>query len=146
MEACLKQLHSDTPSSPSVAALSDQFDDASNLAYENYINPTDQEFVLSNSEYQVIDDAHLPDKNLEAQHLARKHVLRVPDLSASAKRLCNSWKAIIPTLIGPYLHYVSQMLGKPLSPFSLSITLCSQSQCTRKPVNILCLLFDHKCL
>ena len=144
LEAHLKQLHSNTPSLPPVTALSDQFDDE--LVYENYIDPTDQEFVPSDSKYQVVDDTHLPNENLEAQHPACKHVLWVPDLSASAKHLCNSLKAIVPTLISPYLHYISQTLGKPLPPFSLSITLCSWSQCTHKPVNILCLLFNCKCL
>ncbi|KAI9455389.1 hypothetical protein HD554DRAFT_2240444 [Boletus coccyginus] len=81
----------------------------------------------------------LPEATLKAQPPACKCVL--PDISAEC--LCTSWKTVIPTLIHPYLHYISQTLGKPLLPFSFAITLCYRSQCTRKPVNILCLLFNH---
>ena len=139
----LEQLHSvEAPSSPlSVETFSDQLDDE--LGYENHIDSSDQEFVPSDSEsYQVIDDTQLLEATSEAQPLARKHVL--PDISA--ERLCGSWKTIIPTLIQPYLHYVSRTLGRPLPPFSLAITLCSRSQCMRKTVSLLCLLFDRKFL
>ena len=93
----------EAPSSPlSVETFSDQLDDE--LGYENHIDSSDQEFVPSDSEsYQVIDDTQLLEATSEAQPLARKHVL--PDISA--ERLCGSWKTIIPTLIQPYLHYVS---------------------------------------
>ena len=142
LAACLEQLQSEAVSSPSLVKEADHFDDE--LTYENYIDPADQDFILSNGEDHVYADAPLlPDEDLEAQHWVCKHsVLQDP----TTEHLCNNWKVLIPTIIKPYLYYVSWTLGKPLSPVPLSITLCNQSQCICKSVNIVCLLFDHKWL
>lgn len=140
LAAHLEQLHSEVPCSPpSIETFADQLDDE--FAYENHFDSNDQEFILSNSEsHQVVGDTQLLEATSGAQSLVRKCVL--PDIFA--EHLCSSWKTIIPTLIQPYLQYVAQTLGKPLPLFSLAIALCGQSQCTRKPVNILCLLFNRK--
>ncbi|KIM53545.1 hypothetical protein SCLCIDRAFT_138868 [Scleroderma citrinum Foug A] len=56
--------------------------------------------------------------------------------------LYNSWKTLIPTLVLPFLNYMSRTLGKPLLPCSPSILLCKQNNCEQKMMKILCLLFD----
>ena len=90
------------------------FDDK--LRYENNIDSSDQEFVLSNSEsYQAIDGM----QSLEAtkvQPLVHKCVLH----DISADHLCDSWKTIFSTLIQLYLHCISRTLGRPLPPFLLA--------------------------
>ncbi|KAF8430674.1 hypothetical protein L210DRAFT_3417312 [Boletus edulis BED1] len=65
----------------------------------------------------------------------------LPDLRA--QRLCSSWRAVIPTVIAPYLSYASRTLGKPLPPTTGSFSLCNRENCTQKSTNILCLLFDR---
>ncbi|KIM58042.1 hypothetical protein SCLCIDRAFT_129208 [Scleroderma citrinum Foug A] len=64
----------------------------------------------------------------------------IPDLPS--ERLYNSWKSLIPTLVLPFLNYMSRTLGKPLPPCLPSILLCKQNNCERKITKILCLLFD----
>ncbi|KIM66430.1 hypothetical protein SCLCIDRAFT_110411, partial [Scleroderma citrinum Foug A] len=59
-----------------------------------------------------------------------------------AERLYSSWKSLIPTLVLPFLNYMSRMRGKPLPPFSPYISLCKQNNCEWKVTKILCLLFN----
>ncbi|KIJ65277.1 hypothetical protein HYDPIDRAFT_48798, partial [Hydnomerulius pinastri MD-312] len=59
----------------------------------------------------------------------------------SAERLYNSWKALVPSLIEPYLDYTSRTLGKPLASSPALMSLCKQVICKQKPTKILCLLF-----
>ncbi|KAH0832248.1 hypothetical protein J3R83DRAFT_13222, partial [Lanmaoa asiatica] len=135
----LEQLLSEFPSSPPINDISDPSDHE--IAYEDYLDPTDQDFVPSDSEYYPmhVDDTQLPEEDLHTQCPARNP--RLPDLAA--ERSCSNWKTVIPTLIKPYLHYISRTFGKPVPPLSSSISLCGRFECARKPVNILCLLFDH---
>ncbi|KIK18070.1 hypothetical protein PISMIDRAFT_110183 [Pisolithus microcarpus 441] len=60
--------------------------------------------------------------------------------------LCASWKAVIRTIIDPFIKYTTAMLGKPLpilgSPLSSCTALCQEE----KVSNILCLFLDHKSL
>lgn len=100
-------------------------------------DPTNQDFIL-NDELQPEMDA---DHSLEAPRQTSKRCIH-PDLAAD--RLYQNWKLLIPTLIQPYLHYVSQMLGKPLPPPSSPISFCNCTQCSHKPTHILCLFFDRK--
>ncbi|KAG9310187.1 hypothetical protein JVU11DRAFT_9815 [Chiua virens] len=121
--AChLEQLLSELPSlPPSVEDLSDQSDHE--LTHEDYLDLNDQQFVPSDSEHHqlYVDDTQPPEEDLVTQCPTRKPPFS--DLAAGC--LCSSWKAVIPTLIKPYLHYISRTLGKPVPPLPSSISLCS---------------------
>ncbi|KAI6104059.1 hypothetical protein EV401DRAFT_1821443, partial [Pisolithus croceorrhizus] len=55
------------------------------------------------------------------------------------------WKSVIPTMVRPYLEYLSETLGKPLTQQVSSLSSCSQN-CEKKLTNITCLYFDCKCI
>ncbi|KAF9223339.1 hypothetical protein BS17DRAFT_705615 [Gyrodon lividus] len=59
-----------------------------------------------------------------------------------AECLYNSWKSLIPSLVIPYLQYMSRTLENPLSANSTLIFHCKEINCTWKSTKILCLLFD----
>ena len=89
----------------------------------------DEDYVPSDVEPEIVEDAHKQTNQgthdlshgTEMQPAMRqRHVL--PD--ATAERLYANWKVLIPTLVSPYLHYMSRTLGKPLPPNLQSISLC----------------------
>ncbi|KAF8439952.1 hypothetical protein L210DRAFT_857438, partial [Boletus edulis BED1] len=49
-----------------------------------------------------------------------------------ACRLYHSWKSLIPTIVAPYLNYISRTLGKPLPASPRSISLCRHNDCACK--------------
>ncbi|KAI6112818.1 hypothetical protein F5141DRAFT_1272645 [Pisolithus sp. B1] len=53
----------------------------------------------------------------------------------------SSWKLIIPTIVHPYLEYLSETLGKPLAQQISSLSACSRN-CDKRLTNITCLYFD----
>ena len=72
----------------------------------------------------------------------QSHWCIIPD--PPAERLYANWHALIPTLVMPYLHYMSRTIGKLLLTNPTCISLCSRDDCDRKPTNILCLHFDRE--
>ena len=58
--------------------------------------------------------------------------------------MCASWKALIPTLIDPFLKYMAAMLGQPLSTLGPQLSSCISDCEERNSTAILCLFFDHK--
>ncbi|KAG9309102.1 hypothetical protein JVU11DRAFT_10986 [Chiua virens] len=54
-----------------------------------------------------------------------------------------NWKALLPTLVEPYLQYMACTLGKPLGTILDRISLCHTTDCGLKHTKILCLMFDH---
>lgn len=53
----------------------------------------------------------------------------------------SGWKSVIPTIVRPYMQYLSETLGKPLAPQVSSLSACSQN-CDQRLTNITCLYFD----
>ncbi|KIM60107.1 hypothetical protein SCLCIDRAFT_41377, partial [Scleroderma citrinum Foug A] len=51
------------------------------------------------------------------------------------------WKSIIPTIIHPYLEYLSETLGKLLAQHVSSLSACLQD-CEKQSAVITCLYFD----
>ncbi|KIJ19343.1 hypothetical protein PAXINDRAFT_7830 [Paxillus involutus ATCC 200175] len=56
--------------------------------------------------------------------------------------LFDNWKTVIPTLVQPFLQYLTQMLGKPVNIPSSSISDCAQA-CELKQTMLVCLYFNH---
>ena len=113
------------------------------------LDPGDEDYVPSDVEPEIVEDAHeqtsqgardLSHGTETQTAMPRRRVL--PD--APAERLYANWKVLIPTLVSPYLHYMSRTLGKPLSPNPQSISLCKTDDCPRKSTKLLALLFDRK--
>ena len=69
--------------------------------------------------------------------------VRTPCTTSS---LCASWKAIIPTIIEPFINYTAATVGKPLSVLSPSISSCVAHCQEQKSTAVLCLCFDRKYL
>ncbi|KIK25365.1 hypothetical protein PISMIDRAFT_96876 [Pisolithus microcarpus 441] len=53
----------------------------------------------------------------------------------------SSWKSVIPTIVHPYMQYLSEMLGKLLALQVSLLSACLQS-CDKRLTNITCLYFD----
>ncbi|KIJ58586.1 hypothetical protein HYDPIDRAFT_34030 [Hydnomerulius pinastri MD-312] len=60
----------------------------------------------------------------------------------AAPRLFESWKTVIPTLVDPFLWYLTQTLGKPVSPPNSTISHC-MGACESKKTTLVCLHFNH---
>ena len=123
--------------------------DADSANFTADLNPGDEDYIPSNTEPDTVQDA--PELMAQEEHNTHsnptlqtsglhQHIL--PD--TPAKCLYANWKELIPTLVLPYLHYTSRMLGELLSPSPQSILLCKSRSCLHKLTNILGLLFDCK--
>jgi len=64
--------------------------------------------------------------------------------TARSISMCASWKALIPTLIDPFLKYTASTLGQPLSALGSLLSSCSSGCQERKSTEIFCLFFDCK--
>lgn len=53
----------------------------------------------------------------------------------------SNWQSVIPTIVRPYLEYLSETLGKPLAQHIPSLSACLQD-CEKQPTSITCLYFD----
>ncbi|KAF8131913.1 hypothetical protein EV363DRAFT_1449621 [Boletus edulis] len=142
LAARLEQLEGKIPTSTSPPDAvppnaSDQTDDNHDLHFGDM---SDQDYVPSDAEMEHEGQPDvLTSHNGHSAVQCKRRIL--PDLRA--QRLCSSWRAVIPTVIAPYLSYASRTLGKPLPPTTGSFSLCNHENCTQKSTNILCLLFDH---
>jgi hypothetical protein len=65
------------------------------------------------------------------------------DLTESSSRLMKRWQNVIPTMIEPYVKYLTQTLGKPLVTLNTILSGCSREPCERKRALIVCLYFDR---
>ncbi|KIK91904.1 hypothetical protein PAXRUDRAFT_13523 [Paxillus rubicundulus Ve08.2h10] len=61
---------------------------------------------------------------------------------SSQPHLFNNWKTVIPTLVQPFIQYLTQTLGKPVNIPSSSISCCAQA-CELKQTMLVCLYFDY---
>ena len=64
--------------------------------------------------------------------------------TARSISMCAGWKALIPTLINPFLKYMAATLGQPLSMLGPQLSSCISDCEERNSTAILCLFFDHK--
>jgi len=90
---------------------------------------------------EMMDSANVEeDANLECAYHPP------PTQRACLDHFFNNWKAVIPTIVRPYLEYINKTLGKPTTEHVSSLSACSQD-CTNKWVsNITCLYFDCQSL
>ncbi|KIM64704.1 hypothetical protein SCLCIDRAFT_114545 [Scleroderma citrinum Foug A] len=57
---------------------------------------------------------------------------------------CAGWKALIPTIIDPFLKYTAATLCHPLVPLGSCLSSCTSSCQDQKLTAVLCLFFDCK--
>ncbi|KAI5981055.1 hypothetical protein EDC04DRAFT_2916960 [Pisolithus marmoratus] len=57
--------------------------------------------------------------------------------------LCESWHAVIRTMIEPFIKYTTAMLGKPLPLLHSPLSSCTAQCREQKVTNLLCLFFDR---
>jgi len=58
----------------------------------------------------------------------------------------SNWKSVIPTIIRPYLEYLSETLGKPVTRHISPLSACSRVCSDKRSTNITCLYFDCESL
>ena len=64
--------------------------------------------------------------------------------TARSISVCAGWKALIPTIIDPFLKYTAAMLRQPLAAVGSRLSSCTSS-CQEQKLNaVLCLFFDCK--
>ncbi|KAG6374455.1 hypothetical protein JVT61DRAFT_4497 [Boletus reticuloceps] len=69
-------------------------------------------------------------------------VQTIPAAQSYAPRQSEKWKALIPTLIDPYLQYITRTMGKPTPMPTLTLSCCKRG-CVPKSVGLVCLYYDH---
>ncbi|KIM62208.1 hypothetical protein SCLCIDRAFT_25141 [Scleroderma citrinum Foug A] len=57
--------------------------------------------------------------------------------------MCVDWKALIPTIINPFLKYTAAALGQPLAALGSRLSSCISNCQEQKLTTILCLFFDR---
>ena len=73
---------------------------------------------------------------------AHEHADNLPLVQqARLDHFFSHWKSIIPTIVRPYLEYLSKTLGKPLAQHVSSLSTCLQD-CEKQSAVITCLYFD----
>ncbi|KIK15530.1 hypothetical protein PISMIDRAFT_16447 [Pisolithus microcarpus 441] len=85
----------------------------------------------------TIDNEEASSSNAAVERTCITHVT---DKSIS---LCASWKAVIRTIIDPFIKYMSATLGKPLPVLQFPLSSCTAHCPEQKATNILCLFFDR---
>lgn len=64
--------------------------------------------------------------------------------SMAVNRLYDSWTAVIPTIIEPFLQYLSETIGRPLTSCDGPLFSCHASgTCEPKRSSLLCLYFNR---
>ena len=64
--------------------------------------------------------------------------------TARSTSMCDSWKAMIPTIVNSFLNYTATMLGQLLVALSSPLAACSAGCQDCKPATILCLFLNCK--
>ncbi|KAG6369473.1 hypothetical protein JVT61DRAFT_14363 [Boletus reticuloceps] len=121
-------------------ALSNDASDADINDFTADLEPGDEDYIPSDAEPDIVPET--PDLTHGTEMLvgkSRQCILA----DATAERLYANWKELIPTLVSPYLHYMSRTIGKPLPPYPQCISLCKNSDCACKHTQLLGLLFDR---
>ena len=76
---------------------------------------------------------------------AHEHADRPLTQSARLDHFFSNWKSIIPTIVRPYLEYLNETLGKPLTQHVSSLSACLQD-CEKQSTHITGLYFDCQSL
>jgi len=58
--------------------------------------------------------------------------------------MCAGWKALIPTIIDPFLKYTAAVLGQPLVALGSRLSSCTSNCQEQRLTTVLCLFFDRK--
>lgn len=141
LAARLEQLEGKTPFSPPAASSANAFDQT-DYDHEENIDQMDQDYTPSDAEVEHEEQADVSTQDHDGHPVVHPQRRILPD--PPAQRLCMSWKVLIPTVIVPYLSYVSRTLGRPLPAIPASLSLCKHNNCMSKSLNILCLLSNRK--
>ena len=111
--------------------------------------PNDNDTNTSDAPEHVSSPVDLPPgKPMEV--MVDEEVVEIPENSRrtqpdqEAFRLYARWKEVLPTLHGPYLHFLNHTVGHPTPPLAELVTHCQNTSCTHTSTSVLCLLWDCK--
>ena len=107
------------------------------------------------------DELLQPDEPLEVPPMELEDMIVMSDIEdvshgATTQRVCTirpttrsiavcaGWKALIPTIIDPFLKYTAATLCQPLVPLGSRLSSCTSSCQDQKLTAVLCLFFDRK--
>ena len=99
-----------------------------------------------NVEPDIMFSSKFTDEMARGIHEAPPQAPEAPrhrDLTVSSSRLSKRWQNVIPTMVEPYVKYLTQTLGKPLVTSNTILSGCSREPCERKRASIVCLYFDR---
>ena len=97
-------------------------------------------------EPDIMSSSEFTDEMARGTHEAPPQAPEAPhhrDLTVSSSHLSKCWQNVIPTMVEPYVKYLTQTLGKPLMTSNTILSGCSREPCERKRVSIVCLYFDR---
>ena len=91
-----------------------------------------------------VEDLPVMSDDEDASHSATTQHMRTPCFTARSTSACAGWKALIPTIVDPFLKYTAAMFHQPLMSLGSWLSSCTSSCQEQKLTAVLCLFFDRK--
>ena len=102
-----------------------------------------EEEPLEGSSMELEDFPVLSDGE-DASHSTTAQNTRTTCPTARSISTCAGWKALIPTIVDPFLKYTAATVRQPLVALGPFLTSCTSSCQEQKVTAVLCLFFDRK--
>ena len=91
-----------------------------------------------------VEDLPVMSDDEDASHSATTQHMQTPRFTARSTSACAGWKALIPTIVDPFLKYTAAMFHQPLMSLGSRLSSCTSSCQEQKLTAVLCLFFDRK--
>ena len=106
-------------------------------------SPITQVEPLEASPMKVEDLPVLSDDE-DASYSATTQHIQTPRFTARSTSACAGWKALIPTIVDPFLKYTAATFHQPLMSLGPRLSSCTSSCQEQRLTVVLCLFFDRK--
>ena len=91
-----------------------------------------------------LEDLLVMSDSEDAPHGATAQHICTTRPTARSISSCAAWKALIPTIVNPFLKYTAATLRQPLMALGSRLSSCTSSCQDQKLTAVLCLFFDRK--
>ena len=91
-----------------------------------------------------LEDLSVLSDGEDASHSTTAQNTRTTRPTARSISTCAGWKALIPTIVDPFLKYTAATVRQPLVALGPCLSSCTSSCQEQKVTAVLCLFFDRK--
>ena len=102
-----------------------------------------EEELLEETSLELEDFPALSDGE-DASHSTTAQNTRTTHPTARSISVCVGWKALIPTIVDPFLKYMAATVRQPLVALGPCLSSCTSNCQEQKVTAVLCLFFDRK--